>query len=149
MTRTILLLLAALCGFAFTGPDPNPVRGTLRVEVTNVRQAGGTVWVGVYTSPDDFMDRDKARLVAARVTGTGKLSVDVPDLIVGEDYALAIFHDEDDDGEFNTNWLGLPSEPWAFSGTLKSRLRLPRFEEVSFVFTKEAGAQELRLRVWF
>lgn len=130
-----------------TDPDP-PVRKTMRMRVTNVHLASGTIWVGVYNSADDFLDREKALLIPVRVTALGDAYVDIPGLIVGEDYALGIFHDLDDNGEFDTNWLGLPAEPWAFSGRLASRLRLPRFEEVSFVFKGEKTMPSLRLRTW-
>ena len=147
---TLLVALAFLLTAMASPPDSlAPATGTLRVGVDNLRQAGGTIWVGVYTSTEDFLDRNKARLVAVRVVTKNKCYVDIPDLEVGEDYALAIFHDEDDNGEFDTNFLGLPSEPWAFSGTLRSRFRLPKFEEVSFVFSPETARQDVRLRVWF
>jgi|GEM_PF-1988997 uncharacterized protein (DUF2141 family) len=152
---TIALALGATLTAAALGDtvrplaDPDPfVRKTLRVRVTNVHLAAGTIWVGVYESADDFLDREKALLVPVRVTALGDAYVDIPNLIVGEDYALGIFHDLDDNGEFDTNWLGLPAEPWAFSGRLASRLRLPRFEEVSFVFKGEKTVPPLRLRTW-
>lgn len=159
MNRLCLTITFALCAslaIASAGDpvrptvDPDPVvRKTMRMQVTNVRLAGGTIWVGVYKSAEDFLDREKALLVPVRITAVGDAYVDIPNLVVGEDYALAIFHDLNDDGEFDTNWLGLPAEPWAFSGRLASRLRLPRFEEVSFLFEGEITVPSLRLRTWF
>lgn len=129
--------------------EGEPLKGSLYFSVDNVREAGGTIWVGVYESPDDFLDREKARLVAVRVTHAGRAMIEIPDMVFGKEYALGIFHDENDNGEFDTNFIGLPAEPWAFSGKLKSRLRLPRFEEVSFTFKQSAPLQVLRLRTWF
>jgi uncharacterized protein (DUF2141 family) len=126
-----------------------PMKGSLYFSVDNVRAAEGTIWVGIYESSEDFLDREKARLVAVKVTETGQAMIEVPDMIFGKEYALAIFHDRNDNGEFDTNFFGLPSEPWAFSGKLKSRLRLPKFDEVSFTFKHQAPMQVLRLRVWF
>lgn len=115
----------------------------------NVRKPFGTIWVGVYQSEDDFLDREKARLIAVKVDMAGRATIEIPELLPGEDYALGVFHDVNDNGEFDTNFLGLPAEPWAFSGKLKSKLRLPRFNEVSFVFDTQAPMQMLRLRTWF
>lgn len=125
------------------------MKGSLYFSVDNVRQGEGTIWVGVYESADDFLDREKARLVAVKVTSAGKAMIEIPDMIFGKEYALGIFHDENDNGEFDTNFIGLPAEPWAFSGKLKSRLRLPKFDEVSFTFQYQAPVQVLRLRKWF
>lgn len=135
------------------GPDTFPPVGgpavkTLRVYVDNVRDARGTVWIGVYTGEDDFLDREKARLVAVGINATGRAYVDIPNLLVGKEYALGLFHDVNDNGEFDLNWLGLPAEPWAFSGVPKTRLRLPRFGEVSFVFGGGKQGRAIRLRKW-
>lgn len=142
------MLLPLLLLLAFVPVTDPPPDGTLRIAVTNIRQAGGTLWVGVYTGEDDFLDRHKARLVPIRVTTTGRQYIEIDSLVAGEDYALGLFHDVNDNGEFDTNWLGLPAEPWAFSGRLRSRLRVPRYEEVSFVYGRDSVA-DLPLRVWW
>lgn len=126
-----------------------PANGSLYVSIDNVKLPAGTIWVGIYESEEDFLDREKARLVAAKVSTTGLAIIEIPDLVYGKTYALGIFHDENDNGEFDTNFLGLPAEPWAFSGTLKSRFRLPSFDEVSFTFDRTTPRQVLRLRKWF
>lgn len=131
------------------GAGEEPMKGSLYFSVDNVREAEGTIWVGIYESADDFLDRGKARLVAVKVSHTGRAMIEIPDLIFGKKYALGIFQDKNDNGEFDINFFGLPLEPWAFSGKLKSRLRLPIFDEVSFTFQHQAPMQVLRLRTWF
>lgn len=148
MLRSLILPFAALLLVSVSAPPAEPVTGTMRVYVDNVREATGRIWVGVYTSEEDFLDREKARLVYVHVTDQGPARVDIPELVVGRDYALAIFHDVNDNGEFDLNWLGLPAEPWAFSGMPRTRLRLPRFEEVSFSFRGGNGSKVYRLRKW-
>lgn len=151
MKRIVLLLLmvSAVLGLPASDTPPDTVVGTLRFSVENIKYAGGTIWVGVYTSEDDFLDREKARLVPVKISTKGDRYIEIPGMVVGQEYALGLFHDENDNGDFDTNFLGLPSEPWAFSGTLKSRFRLPHFKEVSFLFDEASPNQQLRLRTWF
>ncbi|MEO0733450.1 MAG: DUF2141 domain-containing protein [Bacteroidota bacterium] len=147
--KSLLLFTAVILLTSVNWPEAEPVRRTLRLEVANVKAAQGKIWVGIYRSEADFLDREKAQLLYVEVMTTGRAYVDIPDLIIGQEYALGIFHDVNDNGEFDTNWLGLPAEPWAFSGEPKTRLRLPRFKEVSFHFTETAqGKHILRLRKW-
>lgn len=149
---TVLFLAILISGTAGAGPgsieEPEPIKRTLRVYVDNVKKAKGTIWIGIYESEDDFLDREKARLVYLKITEKGRAYLDIPDLTVGKEYALGIFHDENDNGEFDLNWLGLPAEPWAFSGLPKTRLRLPYFTEVSFRFNAGQEQQRVRLRKW-
>lgn len=149
LTTLLLGFVALLSGLATLPTAPEPVLRTLHFSVDNVRTASGTIWVGIYKSEEDFLDREKARLFAVKVDKEGRATIDIPEMIIGREYALGIFHDVNDNGEFDTNFLGLPAEPWAFSGTLRSRFRLPRFHEVSFRFDDGEPLPPLRLRTWF
>lgn len=120
---------------------------TIRLSVTNVNEAKGTIWVGIYEGDEDFLDRDKARLVSVKVDEQGIAYLDLPDMVIGKEYALGIFHDLDDDGNLNTNWFGLPSEPWGFTGKIKTRLRLPTFSEVKFRVTAQELFTSIKLRM--
>ena len=126
--------------------DP-PVTKTLRLKVSNVDESTGMIWVGIYTGEDNFLIKEKARLVGVNVDREGDVYIDLEDMEVGKAYSLAIFHDIDNDGEMNRNWLGLPSEPWAFSGPAITRLRLPTFDETKFTVSKEMMQTTLRLRM--
>lgn len=149
LTTIFFSLVALLAGLDTLPPPAEPVLRTLHFSVDNVRSARGTIWVGIYKSKEDFLEREKARLVAVKVNHEGQAAIEIPEMIVGQEYALGIFHDVNDNGEFDTNFLGLPAEPWAFSGKLRSRLRLPRFNEVSFQFDDREVLPALRLRTWF
>ncbi|MEM9835853.1 MAG: DUF2141 domain-containing protein [Bacteroidota bacterium] len=139
----LLSLLIFFSATAFT-----PSTGLLELTVVNVKGDQGRIWVGIYESEADFLDREKARLIEMKVDKAGKMVIPIQELQFGEDYALAIFHDVNDNGELDTNFLGLPKEPWAFSGEPKTRLRLPQFKEVNFTFDQRSAKQVVRLRKW-
>lgn len=130
----------------FTSASPS--EGAMQLTVTNVQQQKGRIWVGIYESKADFLKRDKSRLVEMAVDHAGNVLIPIDALQYGKEYAFAIFHDENDNGEMDYNWLGLPTEPWAFSGEPKTRLRLPVFDEVKFIFQPKLGRQTVRLRKW-
>lgn len=47
-------------------------------------------------------------------------------------YALAVIHDRNSDHKLNTNFLGIPKEPWAVSNNVRPSLRAPKFKEARF-----------------
>ena len=154
LSHKLFPTLLLLCGIsvsalaAVEAPADPPLTRTMRVAVTNIEAATGMIWVGIYTGEDDFLIKEKARLVGVKVSGVGTAYIDLPDMEAGKEYALAVFHDVDNDGDMNRNWLGLPSEPWAFSGEPKTRLRLPRFDEVSFRMGYSDVSSTVRLRMF-
>lgn len=142
-SRYLLLLLLAISCLSM-----RPATTTLHIDISNIKSRQGTIWIGIYRSADEFLDRERGQLVPVSVTRTGQLTVRVPNLDYAQEYAIALFHDLNDNGEFDRNVLGLPAEPWAFSGQLRSRLRLPYFEEVKFLLDDQQRYQRVRLRQW-
>lgn len=141
MRQLILLPVLALLLTA-----SSPSTGSLDLVVDNIKQEGGTIWVGIYESEEDFLDREKARLIYQKVKMTGSSTIRIDNLRTGRAYAIGIFHDENDNGELDKNFLGLPAEPWAFSQPLRSPFRLPRFEEMTFVYSPSRATRRLKLR---
>ncbi len=132
MQKTLLLLFCFLL-FGHLTAQSVP----LRVRVENIQQAGGRLWIGIYTSEEDFLEREKSRLEYFDIPAAGDTTLVIFGLEAGSRYALGIYYDLDGNDDLSTNWLGLPSEPWAMSQPLRSWLRKPRFGEMSFVFRPE------------
>lgn len=119
--------LFSLLGSSSSAEARSP--GKLSVAVSNVRNSQGAVFIAVYDGahwlkPGQFQAH---RRVRAR---QGTVSVSFDGMEPGR-YAIAVFHDENDNGRVDTNFLGLPAEGFGFSKL--SPFRKPAFEETSFV----------------
>ncbi|UJR85685.1 DUF2141 domain-containing protein [Sandaracinus amylolyticus] len=49
-------------------------------------------------------------------------------------YAIGVMHDEDNDGHFDTGFLGIPSEGYGFSRDARGTLGPPSFDSASFEY---------------
>lgn len=123
------LMIAASPGGAVAETRP---AGTTRVVISKVRSGQGSVFVAVYER-SGWLVPGKFRTYRTVRAHTGEVSVSIPGLARGR-YAAAVFHDENQNGVIDTNWLGLPKEGFGFSRL--SPLRIPSFDEASF----DAGA---------
>lgn len=123
-------------------------KGTLTVEVQNINQIDGMIWLGIYRSEEEFLVKEKCILIGKEVLGSKNMQVLVPDLPYGE-YAFAIFHDENNNGTMDQNLVGIPSEPFAFSKKPPSRFRLPTFDEVKFEFQQNQMTIKASLKKWW
>ena len=47
-------------------------------------------------------------------------------------YALVTFHDENSNGKFDRNWLGMPKEGFAFSNNVRPVFSPPSFKAAAF-----------------
>jgi uncharacterized protein (DUF2141 family) len=58
-------------------------------------------------------------------------------------YALAVFQDLNMNGKLDKNWMGIPKEPYGFSGEGNHKWRPPSFAEAAF--TVSDGENRLRI----
>lgn len=122
--------------------------GTLQISVDNIKAAEGMIWVGLYRTEEDFLIKEKAILVGVHVEQEGQMTIRMPALVYGE-YAMAIFHDLNNNGEMDRNLVGIPSEPFAFSQKLKSKFKIPKFDDVKFTFEQDQQVLTTKLNKWW
>ena len=127
-------ILRTMVGFALwlgmTAAAVPSAASTLTVEVDNVRNGKGKVHVGLWMDPDGFTDGDRLLVGEAAPAEEGKKVIEFKDLPPGR-YALAVFHDENDNGEFDTSWIGLPAEGLGFSNGAWIGFGPPSFEDAA------------------
>lgn len=63
-------------------------------------------------------------------------------------FAIAIFQDLNGNKKLDKNKFGIPTEPYVFSGKIKSKWKKPSFNEVAFLFKRPFGLLELELKNW-
>lgn len=114
----------------------------MHVLVKNLSNARGAVYIAVYNNEKDYMKNRFAEAVG-EVSSPDELLVKI-DVLPGT-YAVTIFHDLNGDGELNTNFLGIPKEPYGFSNNPRIRFGPPNFKEASFEFKEKGQIVEIHL----
>lgn len=103
----------------------------LKVVIDGVRSNKGTVMVALFSNASAF-DAD-VQFAGAFVTAkAGRVVVAFPELDSGN-YAVSTFHDENSNGELDTNFLGVPTEGFGFSSDAMGLIGSPDFEAASVV----------------
>jgi uncharacterized protein (DUF2141 family) len=121
-----LLLLAGLLLPAAAAPE-----GTLTVHLTHLHSAQGAVMCRLYDAPEGFPGKPPFR-AQMRVAIEGQAATcTFPHLPPGT-YAVAAFHDENDNGKLDTNFLGIPKEGVGVSNNAKGVLGPPKWEQARF-----------------
>ena len=106
----------------------------LTLEVRDVEQPQGQLYVAVYNSKETFM---KKPLAAFRVDVKDKvLSIPCQGLPAGT-YAISLFQDENGNGALDTAAFGLPTEKFGFSNDAEGVMGPPSYEKCSFTFVED------------
>jgi uncharacterized protein (DUF2141 family) len=116
----------------------------LNVVIDNLRSAKGAIFLALWNSAEGFTDSQAALINTNMPASLGQVSFDLGDLPAGA-YAIATFHDENGNGEFDTTWLGLPDEGLGFSNGAWIGLGAPSFKEAAFDLTAERDGSKVHI----
>ena len=120
----------------------------LQVEFTNLNAAKGNLYIALYDQADAFMQIDRVRSQKiVPVTQKGTLKISLGNFPPGK-YALSCFHDLNGNGKLDTNWLGIPSEPYGFSNNARPQFRAPKWAEAAFDLSGAGGTISVKVEEW-
>lgn len=104
----------------------------LTVRIEGVRSADGDIRVALHRRADGVDFPDSAGIVKAAMRPAAKGGDFLLAGLPPGDYAVAAFHDEDRDGDLNTNLLGMPTEGYGFSNEARGIFGPPGFDAAAF-----------------
>lgn len=108
---------------------------TLKVKVHGIQNTDGQIELSIYNDPKVFPEVGKTFKMVRIDSKIGEIVYEFTNLPAGE-YAIATFHDENNDKECNTNLIGVPTEAFAFSNNFRPFLSAPDFSDCSFKIGK-------------
>jgi len=124
-------------------PCTNEAQVRLHFEIVGVRNGLGNVTITLYgEESSDFLapGRRFARIRVPAEVGTLKACMGVP---LRPSFAAAVYHDENNDHDFNRTFVGWPKEGYGFSRDPETMLGIPIYESVQF----QAEPGDLMLRI--
>jgi uncharacterized protein (DUF2141 family) len=137
MTRILFLLACVFPWQAWAGD--------VAVTVTGVRNDRGHVRVALCQKASFLQPHCPWQGNAKAVPG--ETTVVVKDVPPGT-YAAQAFHDEDDNGTLDRNFLGLPKEGMGFSNNAPMHFGPPRFGAASFPVAKKGAEIKFALKYY-
>ncbi|HZH07693.1 MAG TPA: DUF2141 domain-containing protein [Lautropia sp.] len=114
----------------------------LDLKVENVKGTSGHLRVAVYGSSADYRKTPVKAIKAAAVSDP--VSIRIAGLEAG-DYAIALFHDRNGNEKLDSNLMGIPTEPYGFSGSTRNLMGPAKWEQARFTVAPEGGTITVRL----
>ena len=122
--RVFLLLLLLQLSFV------DQANFDLKVQVIGGKANKGNAIISLFDSEDKFL-KSPMRIEKVSFDNSGNLEFVFSALPSGT-YAISAIYDEDDNGELNTNFFGIPTELVGFSNNAKGRFGPPSFKKAAF-----------------
>lgn len=147
---SVSFLLLAIFGNTMVLSSAKAVSSsTLSVTISGLKNQRGQVCLSLFASQRGFPGNSKqavqARCVKAEDT---PVAVQFSNLKTGN-YAVAVFHDANNDGKLNRNFLGIPTEGFGFSQNPRVLTSAPQFEDAAVLVAGSETNIDIKLQYFF
>lgn len=139
--KKILLTLFLISGSAIMIAQ-DASGNTIEVEITNIDSNKGQMRVGLYDSEESWLNKTHSGLVGLIINGKSAVAFEnVPN----GTYAISLYHDENGNGELDTNFLGIPKEDTGSSNNAPARMGPPKWADAKFEIKGNSIRQTIKL----
>ena len=137
------LMLATLLSLPIFGAELL-AQSNLQVTIRKIKETKGSIRVGLFTNENDFLkSASVGKIVKAK---EGEVTVLFENLKPG-DYAVSVIHDENENGELDSNFVGIPVEGFGFGNNAMGAFGPPSFDKAKVVIgAKKVESHSVDLR---
>lgn len=100
----------------------------LTIEILGMSTDTGKVFIALCDKKEDFLKNGKGTDAVVK----DKKAVAYFKNLKKGDYAVSVFHDENDNKIMDTKIFGIPKEPYGFSNDASGFMRPPKFKDAKF-----------------
>ena len=112
------------------------------VNISNIKTIKGKLMIGLYNSEATFMKKPFiGKIEEVKAANCTVVFKNVPK----GDYAISLFHDENDNNKMDTNFLGIPNEAYGCSNNAKGFMGPPKWEDAVFNLNTKQINQTINL----
>lgn len=134
--KTITFLFLAL---AFSYQN-NTETDSLKIIITDIKTKDGIIEVGIYKDAKSFPNVGKQYKTIRKKVTDNEMTLVINNLEEGE-YAIAVYHDKNEDSKCNLNFFGIPTEAYGFSRKNKRIFSKPKFKNCKINTCKTKSIQ--------
>ena len=108
--------------------------GDMQIEISGLKNNSGNIKLSMFNSESGYPeDGGRAFKIAKAEIKDKKAIIVFRDIPYGK-YAIAFFHDENDNDKIDFHFFGMPKEAYGASNDAKGFMGPPSFEDAAFSF---------------
>ena len=116
---------------------------TINIRITGLESEEGQVRIAVFDSAENWLQEPVYGAVLD-VEGQ-EVNWEIEGVLQGH-YAIATFHDENQNGENDLNFLGIPKEDYGFSNDARGKFGPPKWKKAKFDISDSDQTIEIEIR---
>ena len=148
MRKIVLIIINFIFFSTYTLPaqeNEQNAMGDLKVIIGGFKNEKGKVLVALANNKEIYDSMHESYKHAIDNIVNKQVEITFNDLPFGE-YAIKVFHDENDDRELNTNFLGIPTEDYGFSNNARGSFGPASWQNAKFKLDSAFYIVEIKLQ---
>lgn len=138
----ILIFLLFQTSFAQNLSDDPGGMGSISIKITGFSNDIGDCRFAIDNSEDVYESDDSVYIGKVLPIINNEVILKIDSLEYGY-YAIKVFHDENSDGEIDTNFLGIPTEDYGYSNDASGWFGPPSWESAKFLLDRQDMSVEI------
>lgn len=121
---------------------------SVNVKIQNISNNTGVIACAIFDSGEGFPDKFlkfASKIMITQIRGKDA-SFEFSDIKPGK-YAIVVIHDENHNGELDTNLFGMPKEGYGFSSGAQVTLSAPSFYDAEFSY--DGGVMQMTIHLTY
>lgn len=119
--------------------------GKMAFNIDGIESLSGTVYCRLYKDEQGFPADGEFAIAELLVKPIPGQTSCVFEEIEKGTYAFSVWHDVDDDGELDSNFVGVPKEPVGASNNAKGRFGPPKFQKAAVELSESTFEQSVTI----
>ncbi len=121
-----------------------PEVGDIVVTITDIRNTKGEMVISLFNIDEGFPDEISSTLKNKKISIQATTVEYIFEKVPYGEYAIAIMHDENGNGEMDTNFLGIPIEGVGVSNNALRKFGPPKYEDSKFIHDSKENLIEIK-----
>jgi uncharacterized protein (DUF2141 family) len=109
----------------------------ISVKINDLKNDKGVCNVCLFNKSNGFPDVSKSAVSCTKVKINNKVAITTFKDLAKGNYAVVVYHDENNNDELDTNLIGMPKEGIGVSNNVMPKMSKPKFEEAKFTLTTD------------
>jgi uncharacterized protein (DUF2141 family) len=148
LIRTLILVTVVMWAeslFAQGQNEGTAATGDLSVVISGYKTTRGKLKIALFNSEQDYQS-NRSPLRSDSLSLEPHQSVVLFENIPHGHYAVKVYHDENNDGKLNTNFMGVPTERYGFSNNVRGTFGPASWSSALFGFAAARDSLSIVIR---
>lgn len=116
--------------------EPTSFNAEFKLQITDIPELKGEIRIAIFDSEESYDKKKEPVHAIVLAADSNSITWSDEQLPYGE-YAIAVYHDKNQNGELDTNILGIPKESYGFSNDARGKFGPASWNDAHFEVKSE------------